>query len=131
TKGDGPDSLWANTGMGQGDKAYKIESPRPSSKGMHTEGASDLGQPKSDRAKCRCRKSPKGSKKLKTHSKSKARVLKGDSSAAPSRREVESLLSGILIGDSNIENRNRVILGTLNHVTAEEFWAVGKRLRVR
>ncbi|GAB4827296.1 hypothetical protein Ancab_034185 [Ancistrocladus abbreviatus] len=41
-----------------------------------------------------------------------------------------TILQGLSIGDSYIENWNRIILRDLNQVSAEEVWALGKKLGI-
>ncbi|GAB4852384.1 hypothetical protein Ancab_016576 [Ancistrocladus abbreviatus] len=64
----------------------------------------------------------------------KGKTLRGtdafpsSAAALPSQRSLDPTLQGLSIGDSCIENRNRLILAELEQVQAEEVWAIGKQL---
>ncbi|GAB4827116.1 hypothetical protein Ancab_034003 [Ancistrocladus abbreviatus] len=129
-EGVGPESNWAPNRTGKGFFASLEANSGLSALGPLLASPCASLRPDKEKTKSKARKTPKRPKKSKSLLNSSSEAELKNSCTVHRQREEDTVLFGISIRDSNIENRNRVILGTMNQVSAEEIWEVGKRLGV-
>ncbi|GAB4829129.1 hypothetical protein Ancab_018793, partial [Ancistrocladus abbreviatus] len=124
-------SKGASTGVALDELGINYLSPQVDHRRQKEACSPGPRKPKRDGAKRSKLKTPKESRKAQPRQTMLPNATNGERPLDQELPNAEAVLSGISLKDSNIENRNKVILKTLNQVSAEEIWEVGKQLGVR